>query len=608
MGITTALDHRANSRALTRRSFVGAAGIAAGALATAGFPTLDEARATEADAPAETLADGTYTSTQTGMGGAFDITMTVADGKIATIEAGENAETLMVGSEAIRILAQRIVDSQSLGVDVVAGATYTSYAMLSGVEDCVSQAGGNIDALKAVEVRVDTYDELPHEADTIIVGGGLAGIMAAIAAVEAGGNVILLERKEYLGGNSVLSTGTFLMGGTSIQKALGIEDDPDTFYNWILENSDYAKDPVQSSWVAYNSQNLIDFLAQRGVNFNEKKVNNTDGSDIPRGHALSPNIGTAVTELVAHMEKIGVDVRYATTVTGLLQEGGEVVGVSATDYYGNPVEYRGTRIVLAPGGWGDNPAMITENWGAEYEGLVYGGAVGMDGALLNAAVALGADTVDMDDPHIDATLEVTRHITITTNVLRSCGGILIRQSTGTRFADEQAEHSEIAAAAMHDLGDEYFYEIFDDRAWDYSEAVATKLSSYVAMGLTQKFDSIEAMAKGLDVDAKALQTTMDTYNAAVRGEAADEFGRERFWEELQAPFYVMKVANGVACTTGGLRINENMQVVNAEEQPISAGLYALGEIVGGYLIHYVGGDSLARSAITGMLLGEQLGA
>ncbi len=562
----------------------------------------------ETEAAATKYQAGTYTSTQTGMGGPFDVTVTFSDDAIEDIQVGENNETLMVGTKAIEILPQRILDNQSLNVDVVTGATYTSYAVIYGVRDCVEQAGGDLDALLEAPVTIDTYDDLTHEADILIIGGGLAGMTAAISAAENGGDVILLEAKEYLGGNSVLSTGTFIFGGTTIQADLGIEDDPDTFYEWALANSNNAKDPVQVRMVADHGQDLIDFYAELGVNFNTEKVNSTDGSEINRGHAISPNIGTAVATLEEDMEEMGIDIRYSTKADGfILDDNGEIIGVTATNYYGEPVEYYGNNIILASGGWGDNNEMIVENWGEDYDGLVYGGSIGMDGTMLNAAVELGADTVDMDDAHIDATLEVTRGITITTNLLRNCGGILVRQSTGERFADEQSSHSEVAAAAMHEIGDEYYYEIFDDSVFNYSEAVTTKAQSYVDMGLTTQYDSVEEMAEGLGIDVDALTQTIDEYNQAVRGEIEDAFGRENFADELTAPFYVMKVSNGVACTTGGLRVDENMQVVDTDGNPIS-NLYAIGEISGGYRVHYVGGDSLSHAGISGMLIGEELTA
>ena len=307
------------------------------------------------------------------------------------------------------------------------------------------------------------------------------------------------------------------------------------------------------------------------------------------------------------MEEKGVDVRYSTRVDGLItDDSGAVVGVTAVNAGGEKEEYRGKQVVLASGGFGDNNELIVKYWGQEYDGLVYGGSKGMDGTMLLAAMDLGADTVDMDDAHIDATLEVTRGVTITTNLLRNCGGILIRQSTGQRFADEQGSHSEIAAAAMHELGDPYYYEIVNSDMFTYSEAVAAKAQSYVDMGLTTQYETVAEMAAALEVDEKALQETIDGYNAAFRGEEADPFGRERFGATaLEAPFYVLKVSNGVACTTGGLKIDEEFKVLKTDGSAIE-GLYAIGEITGGARVHYIGGDSLSNAAVGGMLLGQQL--
>lgn len=562
-------------------------------------------RCVSAEAASPAYQAGTYTSTQFGMGGYFDIVVTFDDNAIVSIETENSNETLMVGTEAIRILTDRVLTFQSLDLDVVSGATYSSYAFIAGVKDCVKQAGGDVNALTQVPVIVDTYADDTHEADIIIVGAGLAGVTAALSAKDNGGDVILLEQKAYIGGNSVMSTGTFIFGGTTIQEGLGIVDDPDTFEAWANANSGNAKDPVQVKMVAQNGQALIDYYATLGVVFNTKKVNATDGSEINRGHAASPNIGTMVAGMRDQLEAKGVDTRFNTRVTGLItDESGTVIGVNAIDYEGNETAYYGKSIVLAAGGWGDNHDMLVENWGEDYSNIVYGGATGMDGTLLNAAIAIGADTTDMHDVHIDATLEVTRGITITTNLLRNCGGILIR-ADGTRFADEPTSHCEVAAAVMHDLGDEYYYEIVDESMFNYSEAVTSKATSYVNMGLTKQYDSVEAMAEGIGVDSSVLQSTLDAYNAAARGEAEDPFGRTKFADELQAPFYVLKVANGVACTTGGLKINENFQVVNTEGNVIP-GLYGIGEITGGYRIHYVGGDSLSHSGISGMLIGQWL--
>jgi fumarate reductase flavoprotein subunit len=293
-----------------------------------------------------------------------------------------------------------------------------------------------------------------------------------------------------------------------------------------------------------------------------------------------------------------------------LDNSGQIVGVKGKDYYGNPVEYYGNKIVIASGGFADNPEAIAKYWGEEWKSLVYGGSKGIDGTMIWAAINLGADTQDMDDVHIDAMLEVTRAMTLSSNLLR-CGGILVRQSTAQRFADEQANHSEDAAAEMHRLGDPYFWIIVDDHLFSYSEAITAKAKGFLKMGIVGTYNSIQEIADATNMDSAALTQTINEYAAAAKAGKPDRFGRDRFFQglnvsqEMKPPYYVLKVSNGVAVTTGGLKVNKDMQILDKSGSPIP-GLWAVGEAAGGYTVHYVGGDALSHAAINGMLVGRAL--
>ena len=350
---------------LTRRDFVKTAGALAVTAGIAANGTLAFADETSAGTG---LADGDYTTTAYGMAGAFDITATCADGKISAITIGENSETIAVGTAALDILGKRIVDNQSIGLDTVTGATYSSLAIINAASDLVEQAGGDVEALENAPVTIDTYEGQPTEADIIVVGGGLAGLCCAISGAQNGANVILLEALEFNAGNAALSTGTFLLGNTSIQKAQGNEDDTESFYEWILEKSEYEKDPEQVRLIADNSQALIDWCAEFGVEFSPT-VNTTEGCDVSRNHSIVPSIGEALQKMTDHAVELGVDIRYATKGQELVvADDGSVTGVIATDYYGNEVTYTGKQVVLASGGFGDNNDMIVQYWGKEYDG------------------------------------------------------------------------------------------------------------------------------------------------------------------------------------------------------------------------------------------------
>ena len=585
--------------AFSRRTFAGMMG----ALAGTAFASTAAGRAFSADAAegGTAFTPGTYTASAYGMLGEFDVTGTFSADSLESLEVGENSETKRVGKEALRILSRRIAENQTLSVDAVAGATYSSRAMILAAEDLVEQAGSSIEAFSVNEAPVPTYDGQPTDADILIAGCGLAGTCAAISAAQNGAKVIVLEALQFAAGNSALSTGSFLLGGgTSVQKGLGIEQTPEEFRGYINETSYGMKDPAAVDRIVDNSQAIIDWFAGIGIGFADELTGGTTGN-----HSIAPSIGDALGTMNQVAVDLGVDIRYATKGQKLLfDDNGACVGIRATDAAGNEVEYTARRVVLASGGYADNPDLIAKTWGESYGHLVYGGLKGMDGTLLIDAMEAGADTRDMDWPHIDACLEVTRGVTITTNILRVAGGIIIR-TDGKRFVDEAAHHSEVAASTMHDLGDEFYYEIYGDDARNVSAAVGRKITTYEAMQLPTTYATLEDMATDLELDPDVLQQTLDGYNAAVRGEAEDEFGRTEFYTELVAPYHVLKVSNGVACTAGGLKIDGTFRVVSTEGEPIE-GLYAIGEISGGALAGYMGAESLSNASISGMLVGRQL--
>ena len=73
-------------------------------------------------------------------------------------------------------------------------------------------------------------DKWHYEADIIVVGGGTAGLPAAITAADAGAKVAVLEIMPYCGGSlSLINVGP-AFAGTDVEKELGIEDSPEQFY------------------------------------------------------------------------------------------------------------------------------------------------------------------------------------------------------------------------------------------------------------------------------------------------------------------------------------------------------------------------------------------
>lgn len=575
------------------------------ALTQAGAQEFSEAEKITYSAEDVSYTPGTYAATKMGMNGEIAVEAVFTADSIESFTVTDHMETTGVGTAVMEILKDHILENQSLGIDIVSGATYTSLGFLDAVKDCAAQAGANVDALESLPVFYDDYADETHEADVVIIGGGMAGMVTALSCVQNGLSTILLEQKEFLGGNALAATGTYLLGNTSVQAAQDIEDDPDVFSQWILDTIDNA-DPALAKVMVENSQELVEFFEANGLSFDYGYMKATTNSDIPRGHQILPTGADSVEIMIDVLERNQVDVRYLTCATEILtDENGKVTGVAATDCNGNETAYYADAVVLASGGFGENQEIMAKYWGEECRNLKFGGIKGSDGSMLECALALSADTVDMDATHIDATLEVTHQIMADTNIITSCGGIIVRTSNGERIADEAYNHGDAISAAELEVGDEYYYMIFDGSALEFSDALASKVSVYINTGLAAEYASVAELAADCGLDEATIQRVLDDYNAAVRGEQEDTFGRTSFYGELTAPYYVMKVSNGVVMTSGGLKVDDHSRVINTNGEAIES-LYAVGEVTGGLMRVYIAGASLSECGIFGMLLGRQL--
>jgi fumarate reductase flavoprotein subunit len=165
----------------------------------------------------QNYAPGTYTATVPGRNGPLTVNVTFAAHSIANAEVTSHVETAGFSDEAVKRIPANVVTHQSLGIDTISGATLTSNAILAAIADCVKQAGGDAEALKAVSVTKQGGTRTLN-ADLVIVGGGVGGVSAALAAVEEGiGQVILVEKNSYLGGSAFVSGGVIQGAGARAQ-------------------------------------------------------------------------------------------------------------------------------------------------------------------------------------------------------------------------------------------------------------------------------------------------------------------------------------------------------------------------------------------------------
>ncbi|HEY9053394.1 MAG TPA: FAD-dependent oxidoreductase [Rectinemataceae bacterium] len=149
--------------------------------------------------------DGTYEGSAYGMQGQIKVQVVVANAKIASIGILSSKETPNIAKVALERIPARIVETQSLKIDAVAGATIASNGIKNAVANAAKKAGFDVDALRKKEVKSTPKAPETWNTDVLVIGAGGAGLSAAISAAQTGAKVILIEKSSFIGGNSMVA-------------------------------------------------------------------------------------------------------------------------------------------------------------------------------------------------------------------------------------------------------------------------------------------------------------------------------------------------------------------------------------------------------------------
>ena len=234
----------------------------------------------------------------------------------------------------------------------------------------------------------------------------------------------------------------------------------------------------------------------------------------------------------------------------------------------------------------------------ELDGFITTNAPGIQG--IQMAQRVGADTVDMEQIQLHPTVHVQgSDAVLITEGLRGDGAILVNQE-GKRFFDEVSTRDKVSAAEFEQTGG-YAWLIVDSRMSDASNVI----QGYINKGYAETGASYAELAAAIGAPADALEETMLAWNACVEAKEDPDFGRVSFANPLdQAPYYAIKVQPGVHHTMGGIKINDNAEVISTSGDVIP-GLFAAGEVTGG--VHgnnRLGGNAVADFTIYGRIAGQ----
>ena len=614
--------------------------------------------ASEEAAPAEaaaTAADGIASAQGQGIGidGPVVVEVKADASKIYEVNILQQNETPGIGSVAVEKLPGAIVEANSLEVDGITGATVSSTAIKTAVTEALTAMG--FDPAAYAGAAAPAEEAAPAEkaaetldCDVVVIGAGGAGMTAAITASDEGANVIILESTSFPGGNSVRSTGGMNAGPTEWRnmnefgEAAGVEAtlkkvanypdneriqelgkiveeqwaayqaDPQGYFDTselfqldTLIGGGGMNDPALVKKLVESSPDAIDWLDSLDPEIVLHNVAAFGGASVKRIHRPVDENGKVVSVgayvvplLQQNLEKRGIKLLTDTPATEILMDNGAAVGVKAE---GPDASYtiNAKAVVIASGGFGANNDMI-KAVRPDLDGFITTNAPGIQGQGIRMAQAVGADTVDMEQIQLHPTVHVegTSAVLITEG-LRGDGAILVNQE-GERFFDEVSTRDKVSAAEFEQTGG-YAWLIVDSRMSDASNVI----QGYINKGYAETGDTVEALAEAIGAPAETLVNTMTNWNACVEQKSDPEFGRVSFANPLdQAPFYAIKVQPGIHHTMGGIKINDNAQVIDTDGNVI-AGLFAAGEVTGG--VHgnnRLGGNAVADFTIFGRIAGQ----
>lgn len=495
------------------------------------------------------------------------------------------------------------------------------------------------------------------DADVVVVGAGFSGLCCALSAAENGLNVVLVER-----GSRVIGRGGSIYAMNSkLTKEKGYECSVEEIaqrYKRMMGYHSYRVDGTK--WMLHfkRSGEAMDWLIDRMTTASEVGGNdltpvmehwyedpeNINGEfpgtheflDGPNGKGPDDNPQQDVCDNMAlYCEKAGVDIRYETDAQQLVKDGDTVVAVVGKGGDGY-VRFNGSKgIVIATGDFGQDKEMLEKYipWAAHQ--TEFGGI--WNGAGHKMAYWAGAAIDKNETPTPMIFCFQWRSIT---RQVRAFQGLMVN-AEGKRYDNEDNVISHGGLALMHEKGhhafaiwdDDYANEpqwqnhryvdgpkVFDtpDDVRAYWETVINGPGTINMNGSGDievkmiKADTIEELVDQLGLPKEQTLKTVESYNGYCEAGVDEEFGKraELLLPIKKGPFYGIKCTPWFLTTTGGIRCNDHMQVMNEENEAIE-GLYCLGSTVGDmycncYSTHFPGHNLGATCLTFGYLTGRYL--
>lgn len=540
----------------------------------------------------------------------------VAENQIKKITPQREATTELENT-VFSTLSKKIIDSQSLDVDAVTGATHSSNGLIEAVGEVIEKAGGDKADYHSANNEKESLDEsdefisdselnkkeyaewrkVPEKVDKevntdyLIVGAGIAGLASAVQARQEGLDTLVIEKNGFVAGNGGGVEGIFGIN-TKMQKEAGIHAETEDIIAKEAELGQYRVDG--SFWVDLikNSADNINWLVDLGVQLT--KVDDYHGTCMfPTFHWFKG--GFASIGYVPYMKKkadeLGAKFMLNTSAISTIEENGVIKGVYAKTPDGI-VKINAKATLLATGGVGHSAKLIRKQ-GWSTKNLHYCSMPSNTGDGYQMAMSLGAKDMLKESPefmmnYIQALPHEGVHLYIDPingfMSLPSGGPVVFVNQNGRRFVNENVKKYNLLYQRMAIKSTKVTYEIFTQDIYDQitkgvkdadkilAEAVKTNEGNSL-----YKADTIEDLAKAVGLPVEQVVETIKGYNKFAATGKDEEFNKDK--EALipidKAPYYIARLDPSNLIGIGGVGSNQKFEVIDDNFEKIP-GLYVAG--------------------------------
>jgi len=449
------------------------------------------------------------------------------------------------------------------------------------------------------------------EADVVIIGAGTAGLTAAIEATKAGAKVVVLEQMPKCSGSLSVCAGNINFAGSEFQRKQGIKDSPDEYYQDGLK----VCHGEPAMWRKFVDNHLDTYQMIVGLGYEPSAVWLLPGHSKQRSHYFVGEGPELLKLLERGSIKQDVKILFNHKALRLIVDPAKkrVIGVKAESKK-EAMNFRAKKaVIIASGGFGNNPRMVEEFKGLEYAKRCLPTMRGHTGEGIRMAMAIGVatshiGTAAMPSIPMDAN---TKHPAAITLHHTLCGAIFVN-SNGKRYVNECLQIFPYLGEASFAQPGDHVFAVYD--------SVIKKLIELVNWSIYKEYrdDTIEGLARQLGIDPKGLADGIKEYNDDIDKNGYDtKFGKKMLLGHVnkppvkvaKPPFYGLKLMNCFTSFKGGLKINTEAQCLD-QYGNVVPGLYAAGEGTGGLFGEgsYICGTMICESLTFGRIAGMNAAA